>query len=145
MKFAEYDQNGNVVTFYIPDVHNNIPENVVEITDEEWQLYLSNQNKYKIDVDLKILRLFTEEELAEIQAIKEAEPKPVIPKSPTEIALETQSELISILGQQLTDLDLINIELGQQNTSLELDNIELGQLNTDLELRILQLEGINNG
>jgi hypothetical protein len=42
MKYAVINNDGTVAGFYSEDIHTHIPEEAVEITDAEWQAYLSN-------------------------------------------------------------------------------------------------------
>lgn len=48
MKYAAFDQEGNIIGFYAPEIHKNIPSNTIQITDEQWQECLSNQGRYKV-------------------------------------------------------------------------------------------------
>jgi hypothetical protein len=45
MKYAEYDNSGNIIAFYDDAIHTNIPEQSVEITDNQWQDCLANPGK----------------------------------------------------------------------------------------------------
>jgi len=40
MKYYSQTTNG----FYIPEIHTTMPNDVVEITDEQWQSLLDNQS-----------------------------------------------------------------------------------------------------
>jgi hypothetical protein len=48
MKYAQYDQDGNIIAFYSPDIHKTIPSNTIQITEEQWQGCLVNQGRYKV-------------------------------------------------------------------------------------------------
>jgi hypothetical protein len=44
MKYVLVNNEGRATAFYDTAVHATIPQGAVEITDEQWQDYLSNQN-----------------------------------------------------------------------------------------------------
>lgn len=82
MKYAHYDKNTKeLLGFYDDEIHKNIPESNIEISDEEWREAL-NKNANSVDVkNQKLVRVEVEQEidekereLAELEAqIKEAE------------------------------------------------------------------------
>ena len=82
MKYAHYDKNTKeLLGFYDDEIHKNIPESNIEISDEEWREAL-NKNANSVDVkNQKLVRVEVEQEidekereLAEREAqIKEAE------------------------------------------------------------------------
>ena len=44
MKHAHYDQlTGKILGFYADDIHQNIPEPAIELTEDEWQDSLANR------------------------------------------------------------------------------------------------------
>lgn len=43
MKYAILDKNGLPTAFYSDDIHENIPADAIEITDEQWLECLNNQ------------------------------------------------------------------------------------------------------
>jgi len=55
MKYANYDNKGTIIGFYSDDVHTSdqIPKNVIQITDDEWLDCLTNQGKRGVDVQTK--------------------------------------------------------------------------------------------
>jgi len=54
MKYAIFDEQGFPKAFYSPDIHgDNIPKEAIEITDEQWQEFISNQGKRKWDFEKK--------------------------------------------------------------------------------------------
>lgn len=50
-----YDTDGSIIGFYSDDIHKKeqIPKNVIPITDEEWIDCLNNQGCRKIDINTK--------------------------------------------------------------------------------------------
>lgn len=82
MKYAHYDEKEKTLLGYYDDeIHNDIPEPNIEISDEEWREAL-NKNANSVDVkNQKLVRVEVEQEidekareLAELdEAIKEAE------------------------------------------------------------------------
>ena len=44
MKYAIVDQDGVVSAFYDTDIHTEIPDGAVEMTDAQWKEYLSDQH-----------------------------------------------------------------------------------------------------
>jgi hypothetical protein len=45
-KYAVFNEKGLPLAFYDSDIHNNIPENAIKITDEEWRTFINNQGKF---------------------------------------------------------------------------------------------------
>ena len=82
MKYVNYDAKTNeILGFYDDEIHENIPEPNIEISDEEWREAL-NKNANSVDVKTqKLVRVEVEQEidekereLAELEAqIKECE------------------------------------------------------------------------
>ncbi len=78
MKYAHYDENTKrLLGYYDDEIHENIPEPNIEISDEDWAKAL-NENANSVDPKKKkLLRVEAEvkqDELAEINAqIKETE------------------------------------------------------------------------
>ena len=44
--YAQYDQDGNIIGFYLDTIHSNIPPNTIKITQNEWIDCISNQGKW---------------------------------------------------------------------------------------------------
>lgn len=138
--YVEFDEAGSIYTFYVDDIHENIPESAIPITVDEWQLYLVDRSKWKLDGDT--IREKTPEEIAE----EEANRPPAPPREPTET---------EVLGQQLVDRELEALELRTQNEvlggqivekelqilDLKSQNDALGASLVGMELRLLELEG----
>ena len=78
MKYAHYDKDTKrLLGYYDDEIHNDIPEPNIEISDEEWREAL-NKNANSVDVkNQKLVRVEVEQkkdDLAELdEAIKEAE------------------------------------------------------------------------
>jgi len=82
MKYAHYDKKEKMILGYYDDeIHNDIPEPNIEISDEDW-LRALNENANSVDVkNQKLVRVEVEQEidekereLAELEAqIKECE------------------------------------------------------------------------
>nr|DAP22316.1 MAG TPA: hypothetical protein [Caudoviricetes sp.] len=78
MKYAHYDKNTKrLLGYYDDEIHNDIPEPNIEISDEDWAKAL-NENANSVDTkNKKLLRIETEpkrDELAELEKqIKECE------------------------------------------------------------------------
>lgn len=82
MKYAHYDKDTKrLLGYYDDEIHNDIPEPNIEISDEDWAKAL-NENANSVDVkNQKLVRVEVEQEidekareLAELEAqIKEAE------------------------------------------------------------------------
>jgi len=53
MKYAIFDKKGLPKAFYSPDVHSNIPDNAIEITDEQWREFINNQGRRAWDFKTK--------------------------------------------------------------------------------------------
>jgi hypothetical protein len=46
MKYAILDEKGFATAFYDDTIHETIPSDAVQISDEDWQTYINNQGKY---------------------------------------------------------------------------------------------------
>ena len=73
MKYALIDNEGRATAFYSPDIHDTIPQGAVEITDEQWQEYLSDQGMKRfvngqVVTRQKALAELKAEKLAAVQA-----------------------------------------------------------------------------
>lgn len=47
-KFLKYNVDYRIDTFYSEDIHNEIPSECIEITDEVWHELLENSENFKI-------------------------------------------------------------------------------------------------
>jgi len=45
MKYALFDEKGFPIAFYDSDIHSNIPENAIQITEEQWVEFIQNQGR----------------------------------------------------------------------------------------------------
>lgn len=88
--YADFDEMGNIVGFYVDEIHDEIPDTAVPIIYDEWQTYLTNTSKWKLDGDA--IREKTQEEIAEAEANRPPSP----PREPTET---------EILGERLFDAE----------------------------------------
>ncbi len=51
MKFVKYNNaTGNIITFYTPDIHTNIPTGTMQISDAVWQNIIDGNCQYKVDL-----------------------------------------------------------------------------------------------
>lgn len=48
MKYAQLDSHGKPVGFYDSAIHKEIPSGCTQITDEQWEMHISNPGKYII-------------------------------------------------------------------------------------------------
>lgn len=101
--YADFDETGNIVGFYVDDINKVIPETAIPITFDEWQTYLTNTSRYKLDGDT--IREKTPEEIAE----EEANRPPAPPREPTET---------EILGERLFDAETELIQTRMENEML---------------------------
>lgn len=116
--YADFDESGNIAAFYVDDIHgNNIPKSAIPITYDEWQMYLTDSSRWKLDGD--VIREKTQEEIDE--EIANRTPPP--PREPTET---------EILGERLFDGET---ELIQTKTENEMLGKTLFELQTDLMLK----------
>jgi len=54
MKYVIFDENGFPKAFYSPDIHgDNIPEEAIEITEEQWLEFINNQGRRRWDFEKK--------------------------------------------------------------------------------------------
>jgi len=73
MKYALFDKNGFPIAFYDPDIHSNIPENAIQISDEQWMEFLQNQGRRRWNFEKSTIEVYdpiielTLDELKEIK------------------------------------------------------------------------------
>lgn len=140
--YAAFDETGNIAAFYVDEIHgDSIPDTAIPITIREWQTFLQETSKWKLDGDT--IREKTQEEIDE--EIANRPPSP--PREPTEL---------EIIGGQLVDRELEALELRTQNEvlggqmvekelqilDLQSQNEALGASLVGMELRLLELEGV---
>jgi hypothetical protein len=54
MKYALFDENGLPKAFYDKDIHGDkVPQEVIEITDEQWLEFINNQGRRRWDFENK--------------------------------------------------------------------------------------------
>jgi hypothetical protein len=70
MKYAILDANGLPMAFYSDDIHENIPVDAIEITDEQWFECINNQGARQF-VNGELVKLLTKAPTQE-QLIQEA-------------------------------------------------------------------------
>lgn len=46
MKYAQYDENGNIIGFYDDRIHSEVPPNSISITDIQWRDCINNPGKW---------------------------------------------------------------------------------------------------
>ncbi|CAH1212342.1 hypothetical protein PAECIP111893_03523 [Paenibacillus plantiphilus] len=80
--YVDFNERGSITGFYVDEIHGeNIPEEAIPITVEQWQTYSGAASLYKLDEET--IRLKTEQELAD-----EAAALPPAPKSPEQQRIE---------------------------------------------------------
>lgn len=89
-KFALFDVEGLPVGFYTPEI-NTIPENSVEITDEQWQDFMLNQGARRWENGQVVEHILP--------------PAPPVPLRPA---------LFATLGVTITDGALTSVEMAAQ-------------------------------
>lgn len=71
--YVNYDRKGNIIGFYTPDIHNDIPSECIKITEDEWKYLVVHQDEYMVDVTSRLLvwcgkNICTEQEIAAVRA-----------------------------------------------------------------------------
>ncbi len=72
MRFAHYDENGKIVGFYDPDLHQDMPAPIVEISDADWQGHLDGSAPKVVDLNTYKVVDAPEKTAAELLAEREA-------------------------------------------------------------------------
>jgi hypothetical protein len=49
MKYAQYDEKGRITGFYTQGLNGGLPENAIEISDEEWLECLNDQTRWRVN------------------------------------------------------------------------------------------------
>lgn len=48
--YADFKENGDIAGFYVDEIHGSaIPALAIPITVEQWELYISDASKYRLD------------------------------------------------------------------------------------------------
>jgi hypothetical protein len=74
MKYTTLDANGLPTAFYSDDIHENIPVDAIQITDEQWQECINNQGTRQF-IDGVLVTYVAPVTLAQAKDIKLAEVK----------------------------------------------------------------------
>jgi hypothetical protein len=96
--YADFDNAGNIVGFYVDHIHSNIPKTAIPITEEDWRVYSVAPHMFKRDGD--IIREKTQEEIDAEQA-----QRPPAPKSRVELLEEENALLALELAQKQIRLE----------------------------------------
>ena len=59
MFYANFDGSGNIIGYYDDEIHENIPEPNISLTDDEWHDCVSNIGLRRVDVATKKVIVFT--------------------------------------------------------------------------------------
>lgn len=53
MNYAAYNEKGIIIGFYSDDIHetNQIPKNVIPISDDDWQTFLNDQGCFVVNLE----------------------------------------------------------------------------------------------
>jgi hypothetical protein len=69
MKIANIDNQNKILGWYDSNIHSVIPTPNVEVTDEQWNIALSEgHNKVNTDGSTEVFDFRSEEEIAEVKA-----------------------------------------------------------------------------
>ena len=64
MKYAHIDENNQIIGWYSSDVHDNIPEPNIEVSEEQWQTAIDNaHNKINQDGSTETADFRSQEEI----------------------------------------------------------------------------------
>lgn len=78
MKYAVFDDKGFPKGFYSKDIHgNNIPKEAIQITDEQWQEFISNQGRRKWDFETNSVVEYNPEDELTLEDWKERKRKEI--------------------------------------------------------------------
>lgn len=78
MKYAVFDEKGFPKGFYSNDIHgDNIPKEAIQITDEQWQEFISNQGRRKWDFETNSVIEYNPEDELTLEDWKERKRKEI--------------------------------------------------------------------
>lgn len=117
--FATIGPDGKPIGFYPSDIYaeDQIPDGAIEITQEIWEHYFTDQQKYKFSADGK--------KLIEVPPLTEAEldeMRKEIPKTPLQFAEE-----------RIDQLEADNTTLLNENMALRLEAVRLAERDAQME------------
>lgn len=68
MKYAQYDEEGRITGFYTQGLGGELPDNAIDITDEEWRVCLNDPARWRVNPVTKVLEA---EDLSPLAAEKQ--------------------------------------------------------------------------
>jgi len=71
MKYALFDEKGFPIAFYDPEIHSNIPKNAIQITDEQWMEFITNQGRRRWSFDKQEVEEFNSDDLLSLNELKQ--------------------------------------------------------------------------
>ncbi len=87
MKYAIFDNQGFPKAFFDDEIHEQIPVNAIEITEEQWLEFINNQGQRKWDFAKNDVVVY--------------EPPP---PTPEELKAQTQKQLLNLEKQRVNDI-----------------------------------------
>jgi len=70
-KYAVFNELGLPQAFYDSDIHSNIPENAIQITEEQWIEFIQNQGRRRWNFEKRQVEEFNPEDLLKFDELKQ--------------------------------------------------------------------------
>ena len=124
MKYVKYDINtGKILGYYSKEIHDTIPENTIEITDEQWRNALKNSYNH-IDITTKEMSKKDFRTSDEIKKIK-------LKKLKSERNKQVENIIVTLSsGEKLNGDELSQTRLNRAYTNLN-DDEEIDWISAD--------------
>jgi len=121
MKYAIFDEQGFPKAFYSPDIHgDNIPEEAIKITEEQWEEFINNQGRRKWDFEKQ-------------QVVEYVPPPPSLEELRTIVDNQRKAKVLNLLSK--TDYVILKIQEAQILGNTELYNSLLQRYQPQLDQR----------
>lgn len=123
-KYAVFDKNGLPRAFYDDDIHSDIPNDAIEITEEQWKEFINNQGFRKWDFKSKQVVSFDPDDLLTIDELKER-----LKRQIHIIRKEKENKGIVVIGSGGKNKYLFDTSLtGRSNTQGVISAFDMGFL-----------------
>lgn len=116
MKYTTLDNDGLPTAFYSDDIHQNIPKESIEITDEQWLECINNPGKRKF-VDKELIEYYHVITDKELITRKVKENKLYLTNTDFKMTVDYFAILTEVEQKDLTNKRQIARDYIKQNTS----------------------------
>ncbi len=122
-KYALFDKNGLPKAFYDDRIHKNIPQEAIEITEEQWLEFINNQGRRKWDFNTNQVVPFDPDDLLTLDDWKTK-----LKAQIHQLRKQKENEGIIVIGSGGTNYQFDTSLTGRANTQGVLNSFQMGFL-----------------